>query len=425
MPVTGVVELAASNVRYGHGIAREVGLDLAHMRAKRVMVLADPNLVNLYPVQAVCESLDSAGIANTLFDRVSIEPTDTSFKDAISVAQSGEYDAFVAVGGGSTIDTAKAANLYSTHPADFLEYVVAPQGRGTPPPGPLKPLVAIPTTTGTGSETTSVCVFDLVEAETKSVIGHRYLKPTLALLDPLVTRTLPPQVVASTGLDVFSHAIESLTAVSFMDRPQPDLPHQRPAYQGSNPIADVWALESLKLARQYLTRAVADAEDIEARGKMLLAASFAGLGFGSAGVHLPHAMSYPVSGRVKTYVPDGYNVDHPLVPHGISVILSTPAVVRFTAPVCPDRVLWAAEALGVDVAGASKDDAGKILADEVTRYMERFSIPNGLRAIGYSSDHLPVLVEGTLPQERIVKICPREVRPDDLSQMFEEALTAY
>ena len=425
MPVTGVVELAASNVRYGRGVAREVGLDLKHLGAGRVMVLGDPNLVDEYPVQAVRESLEAAGIAYTLYDRISIEPTDASFKDAIAVAQSGDFDAFVAVGGGSTIDTAKAANLYSTHPADFLEYVVRPEGRATPPPGPLKPLIAIPTTTGTGSETTSVCVFDLVEAETKTVIGHRFLKPRLALLDPLVTRTLPSAVVASTGLDVFSHAIESLTAVSFMDRGQPELPHERPAYQGSNPIADVWALESLRLARRYFARAVADPEDIEARGHMLLAASFAGLGFGSAGVHLPHAMSYPVSGRVKTYMPEGYKVDHPLVPHGISVILSTPAVVRFTAPACPDRVLWAAEALGVDVSSVRKDDAGRILADEVTRYMERFRIPNGLRAIGYSSDHVPALVEGTLPQERIVRICPRPVSVDDLSRIFEESLDAY
>jgi hydroxyacid-oxoacid transhydrogenase len=425
MAITGVVEIANSTVRFGNGVTREVGLDLAERAAKRVMVVADPNLTDLYPVEAVRSSLEAAGIPYTLFDRVSVEPTDASFKDAIAVAQSEPFDAFVAVGGGSTIDTAKAANLYSTHPADFLEYVVLPYGRAMPPPGPVKPLIAIPTTTGTGSETTSVAVFDLVEARTKAVIGHRYLKPVQALLDPLNTGSLPSAVVASTGFDVFSHAIESLTAVSYMVREQPDLPSQRPAYQGSNPIADIWALESLRIARRFMARAVDDASDIEARGQMLLAASFAGVGFGSAGVHLPHAMSYPVSSRMKSFRPEGFKVDHPLVPHGISVILTTPAVARFTAPACPDRALWAAEALGADVSGAKPDDAGKILSDEVIRYMERLRIPNGLRAIGYTDEDIPALVAGTLPQERIVKICPRPVSADDLTRMFEESMTLY
>jgi hydroxyacid-oxoacid transhydrogenase len=389
------------------------------------MVLVDPNLVNLYPGEVVRASLEASGISYELFDRIVVEPTDASFKDAIAVAQSEPFDAFVAVGGGSTIDTAKAANLYSTHPAEFTEYVTKPLGRATPPPGPLKPLIAIPTTTGTGSETTSVSVFDFVEMETKAVIGHRYLKPVLALLDPLVTATLPSAVVASTGLDVFSHAIESLTAVSFMEREQPDLPSQRPAYQGSNPIADIWALESLRLARRFLKRAADDPRDLEARGRMLLAAAFAGLGFGSAGVHLPHAMSYPVSGRIKTYMPPGYKVDHPLVPHGFSVILTTPAVVRFMAPVCAERVLWAAEALGVDVSRAKPEDAGQLLADEVTAYMRALSCPNGLKGVGYASEHIPVLVEGTLPQKRIVDICPRPVNEDSLSRMFEESLSSY
>ncbi len=425
MAIKGVVELGASSVRYGAGVAGEVGMDLADRGARRVLVFADPSLTELYPVQAVRDSLERERISYRLFDRVAIEPTDASFEEAIAAASSEPFDAFVAVGGGSTMDTAKAANLYSTHPAEFLEYVVKPHGRASAPPGALKPLVAIPTTTGTGSETTSVAVFDLVRARTKCVIGHRYLKPALALLDPLVTRTLPPAVVASTGLDVFSHAIESLTAVPYTEREQPERPRDRPAYQGSNPVADIWALESLRLARKYLLRAFADPGDIEARGSMLLASSFAGMGFGSAGVHLPHAMSYPVSSRLKQYRPEGYQVDHPLVPHGISVILSTPSVVRFAAPACPGRVLAAAEALGVDISRASDQDAGKLLADEVIRYMERLRIPNGLQAIGYTAGHIPELVEGTLPQERIVKICPRSVSRDSLATMFEESMAIW
>ena len=425
MSITGVVDLATSNIRFGDGIIREVGLDLAHYGAKRVMVLADPNLTELYPVRTARESIERAGIRYTLFDRVSVEPTDASVREAVRVAQSEPFDAFVAIGGGSTIDTAKAANLYATYPAEFFDYVATPVGKAKPVPGPLKPLIAIPTTTGTGSEATGMVVFDLAGSNNKTVIGHRLLKPSLALLDPLTTKSLPAGVVASSGADVFSHAIESLTAVPYTRYEQPELPSQRPAYQGSNPISDVWALQSLRLARRFFARAVGDADDLEARGSMLLAASFAGLGFGNAGVHLPHAMCYPVSGNMKSWQPPGYQVDHAFVPHGITVILTTTSVIRFMTPTCPDRLLWAAEALGADTSNANPEDAGKILADTVATYLQRLPLPNGLAAIGYTTDTVPKLVEGTFPQERIIRICPRRPDGDDLAQMFEESMVIY
>ena len=331
----------------------------------------------------------------------------------------------MAVGGGSVIDTAKAANLYSSHPADFLDYVNPPVGKGLPVPGPVKPLFAIPTTAGTGSETTGVAIFDYEEMHAKTGIAHRMLKPTLGILDPENTRTLPSEVAASTGLDVLSHAIESYTAMPYTDRPRPDGPLVRPAYQGSNPISDVWSLEALRMVREYLPRAVEDTGDDEARGMMLLAAAYAGVGFGNAGVHLPHGMSYPVSGMVKSYRPPGYAVDHPLVPHGVSVILNAPAVVRFTASANPERHLKAAEALGANVTGVKAADAGKVLADTITGFMRRLKVPNGLRALGYDSSHIPALVEGTLPQHRVTKLSPRPAEPEDLARLFEEAMVAW
>src|SRR5204862_6283847 len=162
-----------------------------------------------------------------------VEPTDRSFAAASQAATEGQFASFVAVGGGSTIDTAKAANLYSTYPADFLDYVNAPIGRGLPVPGPLKPLIAIPTTAGTGSETTGVAIFDYLEKRAKTGIAHRALKPTLGIVDPENTRTLPPAVAASAGLDVLSHALESYTAAPYTSRPMPPRPLERPAYQGS------------------------------------------------------------------------------------------------------------------------------------------------------------------------------------------------
>ncbi len=418
-------EMAASNIRFGQGITREVGMDLKDRGLERVMVLTDPNLQEMEPVQTALAAIEREGVEYALFDGVRVEPTDGSFKAAIAFAEEGGFDGFVAVGGGSVMDTAKAANLYTSYPADFLDYVNAPIGKGLPAPGPLKPLIAIPTTAGTGSETTGVAIFDLVEMKAKTGIAHRYLKPTLGLVDPDNTRSMPSQVAASTGLDVLSHALESYTAIPFDQRPRPERPQLRPAYQGSNPISDLWSLEALRLMAEHLPRAVADPADDEARGQMSLAAALAGIGFGNAGVHLPHGMSYPVAGMVKTYVPPGYDVDYPLVPHGIAVIVNAPAVFRFTAAACPDRHLKAAEVLGADVRGATAADAGRVLADRIIEFMRELEMPNGLGALGYGTEHIPELVAGTLPQHRVTKLAPKEAGAEALAAIFEDALSYW
>jgi hydroxyacid-oxoacid transhydrogenase len=423
-------EMAVSSIRFGPGVTREVGMDLADLGAKNVLVVTDPVLRKLPPVRTVVESLEKNGIAATVYDRVRVEPTDESFQAAIHFANKGNgrgnYDAIVAVGGGSVIDTAKAVNLYVTYPpADFLDYVNPPIGKGLPVPGPLKPLIAIPTTAGTGSETTGVSIFDLSKMHAKTGIASRRLKPTLGLLDPENTRTMPPQVAASSGLDILSHAVESFTALPFSERPLPDRPLVRPAYQGSNPISDVWSLQALRMVAKYLVRAVEDPSDDEARASMLLAASYAGVGFGNAGVHLPHGMSYPVSGKVKNYRTPGYVTDHALVPHGFSVILNAPAVFRYTASANAARHLEAAEALGVDVARCQAADAGKVLSERITWFMQRLKTPNGLREIGYTSSDIPALVEGTLPQHRVTKLSPRPAGPEELAKLFEESFDAW
>jgi hydroxyacid-oxoacid transhydrogenase len=419
-------ETAFSSVRFGVGVTREVGMDLADLGIRRTLVLTDRTIGRLRPVQIVLESLAASGVEAVLYDRVQVEPTDHAFLDAIEFAGQAGADAFVAVGGGSTIDTAKAVNLYTTYPpADFLDYVNRPVGKGLPVPGMLKPLMAVPTTAGTGSETTGVSVFDVTSLRVKTGIASRRLKPTLGFLDPDNTRTMPPQVAASSGLDILCHAIESYTALPYTQRPRPDRPAQRPAYQGANPVSDVWSLQALRMVAQFLVRAVEDPADDEARANMLLAASYAGVGFGNAGVHLPHAMSYPVSGNVRSYTAPGYDPDHPLVPHGFSVILNAPAVFRFTAPANPVRHLDAAQALGVDVSGCRLEDAGNILADRIIWFMQRLNTPNGLREVGYTSSDIPALVEGTLVQQRLTTLAPRPAGPDILTKLFDEAMTAW
>jgi hydroxyacid-oxoacid transhydrogenase len=419
-------EMATSAIRFGAGATREVGADLVDMGAKKVLVFTDPHLRNLHPVIATLESLEANQVPYALFDRVRVEPTEQSMQEAIAFADAHEYDAVVAVGGGSVIDTAKVANLYSCYPADFLDYVNQPIGKGRPVPGPLKPLIAIPTTAGTGSETTGVAIFDYKPLRAKTGIAHRRLKPTLGIVDPDNTRTLPPEVAAASGLDMLCHAIESLTAIPFGDRPRPERPILRPSYQGSNPISDLWSAEALRLTSLYIRRAFADPSDDEARGNMLLASSYAGIGFGNAGVHLPHGMSYPVAGLVKSFQAKGYeSAGHAMVPHGISVILNAPAVFRFTAQACPERHLRAAAMLGADVSNVRADDAGRLLSDTLTQLMLDLKMPNGLQALGYGPEDIPALVEGTLPQHRVTKLSPRPAGPDDLAKLFEAAMTAW
>ncbi len=418
-------QMAASNIRFGAGITGEVGMDLADMGLGRVMLVIDPALLALTTGKAVLASLEDNGIGYEVFDRVRVEPTDRSFRDAAQFATEGKFDSFVAVGGGSTIDTAKAANLYATHPADFFEYVNAPIGKGRPVPGPCKPLIAIPTTAGTGSETTGVAIFDFVEQKAKTGIAHRYLKPTLGIVDPDNTKTLPPAVAASAGLDVLCHAMESYTAIPFTARPKPTRPIERPAYQGNNPISDLWSMRALEICRESLLQAVAHPDDDHARGQMILAAALAGIGFGNAGVHLPHGMSYPVAGMVRDYTPPGYETDHPMVPHGMSVILNAPAVVRFTASACPKRHLQVAAALGADVSNADERFAGEILADQIIEYMQKLNMPNGLQAVGYTDADIPQLVAGTLPQHRVTKLSPKPAGEAELTALFMDSLEIW
>lgn len=425
MAFDSVFQMTGSTVRYGFGATREVGAEFVDRRVKRVLLLVDPAVRDGYPGQTAIESLRAAGIEFEVFDGIRCEPTDRSFQEAIEVASGGRFEGFLAVGGGSTIDTAKAANLYSTWPAEFRAYVNPTLGRGETPPGPLKPLIAVPTTAGTGSETTAVTVFDFESEGVKTGISNRYMRPVLGVLDPENTRTTPRAVAASAGLDVLSHALESYTARNYLLREAPANPAARSAYQGSNPISDVWALESLRIVNEFLPRVFADPDDDEARGMLILAASYAGIGFGNAGVHLPHAMAYPVAGNVTRYTPPGYRTDHPMVPHGTSVIVHTPAVCRFTASSSPKRHLKAAATLGADVRGAAPEDAGEILAGRVIEIMRATAQASGIAELGYGEADIPTLVEGTLVQARLLKLSPVDVGADELTDLFRGSLRLW
>lgn len=417
-----VFAVDAPAIRFGPGVYTEIGHDARRLGIERAAVFTDPGVARLEALASVTWALGEAGVDVVVYSDVHVEPTDRSFLAAAEFAREGRFDGFVSVGGGSVMDTCKAANLYATHPAELMAYVNPPLGGGKPVPGPLKPHIACPTTCGTGSECTGIAVFDILSRRVKTGIASRALRPTLALVDPRVTYTLPANVVAASGFDVLSHALESYTALPFTQRPAPERPELRPMSQGANPHSDIGCVEALRLCGRYLVRAVHDGSDHEAREQMMLAATLAGVAFGNAGVHLPHGMSYSVAGLIRDFRPEGYPEDEPICPHGMSVIVDAPSVFRFTAPAQPQRHLRGAQYLGADVRGAAEQDAGEVLAAQLIAMMKATGMPNGISGVGYADDDIPALAEGALAQQRLLKNAPLSVAREDLERLYRGAL---
>jgi alcohol dehydrogenase class IV len=378
----------APPLKFGAGAVDEIGFEMAQHGARRVLILTDPKISELGIPARIAESLTRQGITSEIFDGVHVEPTDDSMDKAAGYArQQGPWDGFVAVGGGSSIDTAKAVNLLTTDGGELMDYINAPIGAGRAPQQPLKPLIAVPTTAGTGSESTAMCVLDILSMRVKTGISHWRLRPTLAVIDPLVSLTLPPEVTASAGMDIVCHALESYTArwYTTFDRKRPE---QRVTYCGSNPVSDLWSEKALALIAASFRTAVHD--------------------------------GYPIAGMVKDFRPAGYPQQEPMVPHGMSVSLTAPEAFRFGFPSAPDRHLRAAAMLAP---GQDKlNDAGEQLPSAVVELMRDVGLPNGIGAVGYTESDVPDLVPGTMKQQRLLATCPRPVDEDDIARIFTRSI---
>jgi hydroxyacid-oxoacid transhydrogenase len=439
-------------LKFGPGAADEIGFDLIRYGARRVLIVTDPGVAATGAPNRVADRIAGYGVGCVVFDGVHVEPTDVSLRQAVEFARDGgSWDAFVAVGGGSSIDTAKAVNLLTTNPGELMEYVNPPVGLGRIPQQPVKPLVAVPTTTGTGSESTAICVLDVLALKVKTGISHDRLRPALAVVDPLLTLTQPAAVTAASGLDILCHALESYTARPYraFERKQPP---QRVPYCGANPVSDMFAERALALLARSFRAAVRDGADLSARTDMALAATFAGLGFGNAGVHVPHANAYPIAGRVTDFHPDGYPGDEPLVPHGMSVALTAPQAFRFTFAALPRRHLRAAEILteGWSTAtgpgpagdrlrelsgrarsstgragGPARIDAPDRLPAVLLEIIREVGMPNGLAAVGYQDADVPDLVDGAMKQQRLLATAPLPVTPEDVATILRRSMTLW
>ncbi|MCU1657246.1 MAG: adhfe [Pseudonocardiales bacterium] len=413
----------APALKFGDGASDEIGYDLAQLGARRALLVTDARVAATGVPERIAAQMATYGVDATVFDQVHVEPTDASMQAAVDWARAyGPWDAVVAIGGGSSIDTAKAVNLLLTNPGELIDYVNAPVGGGQAPRNALYPLVAVPTTTGTGAESTTICVLDVLAQRVKSGISHIRLRPTLAVVDPALTLTQPAGVTAAAGMDILCHALESYTARPYTAVPR-KLPEQRVPYCGSNPISDMWAEKSLSLMATSFRRAVTRGDDREARGAMALAATFAGLGFGNAGVHIPHANAYPIAGQVRDFRPAGYPPDEPLVPHGMAVALTAPEAFRFTFAAAPDRHLRAAQLL--DPAADVRGDPAALLPDVLLRLMRDIGMPGGVGAVGFTEADVEDLVDGALKQHRLLATAPCRVNGDDLGGIFRRSMSLW
>jgi alcohol dehydrogenase class IV len=411
-----VFTYGAPALKFGSGASDEIGFDLSRYGVRRVFVVTDPGVAATGTPQRVAGQMARFGIEARVFDGVHVEPTDESLNAAIHHARdSGPWDAFVAVGGGSAIDTAKAVNLLLTNPGELMDYINPPVGAGEAPVNPLKPLVAVPTTTGTGAESTTICVLDVLSLKVKTGISHARLRPTLAVVDPDLTATQPAGVTASAGMDILCHALESYTARWYTSYHH-KRPEQRVPYCGANPISDLWSETAMRLLATSFRKAVHHGGDARARADMALAATFAGMGFGNAGVHIPHANAYPIAGRVRDYHPRDYPEDEPMVPHGMSVALTAPEAFRFTFQANPERHIRAAELLAPDAERPS--DLSELLPGVLIDLMRDIGIPNGIAAVGYRATDIDDLVDGAMKQQRLLATAPRPVGEDDLAGVF-------
>ena len=411
-----------SAITFGRGCMAELGVAVASLGLTTVAVFTDSTIRSLPPFDIAMKSLHVAGIEVEIFDEVTIEPTDSSFRSAIQFACERQPEGYISIGGGSVIDTCKAANLYSRYPAEFDTYVNAPVGVGTPVPGSLLPHIACPTTSGTGSECTGIAIFDYVSLHAKTGIASRHLRPARALIDPDWTRHMPKMVLACSAFDVLSHALESYTARPYTRRPfTPG--NDRPLSQGANPWSDMGCAKALQLLGEFMERAVNSADDDDAREQVMWASTLAGIAFGNSGVHLPHGMSYAVAGGVRDFHAQDYPDYKPMVPHGMSVIVNAPAVFRATAGTAPERHLEAAGWLGATTSGADAQDGGEILSGKIVELMRNTAMPLGLEAVGYSAADLDTLTRSASLQKRLLDNAPLEATDDVLRSLFAGAMS--
>ena len=417
--------IAIPKVTFGRGTLSEVGMRAQSLGMTDVALFTDAGLLDGSYMATVIQSLTTLGIAFQIFSDIRVEPDDFCVEQGADFINSGKFDGMISVGGGSVIDTAKAAVVCAKHNSPLMPFFAKPIGESKPVTEKLLPHIACPTTSGTGSECTSIAVVRLRELDTKFVLASPLLLPDQAVIDPKCCDTLPTNVIASTGFDLLSHALECYTAKAYTQWAPVENPNARPLLQGANPWSDLAATKALQIAGTYLDRAVNDTSDQEARDQLMWAASLAGMAFGNSGTHMPHALSYGVTHLMRDITTKDYDVKTPFVPHGISVIVSAPACFRYTAEAAPERHLEAAGFLQADQKGAGLEDAGEVLSKRMIELMQQTHMPNGLSGVGFGSADIKAMAASSVRQARAIANAPRESNLVDLENIYADAISYW
>ena len=417
--------IAIPKVTFGRGTLSEVGMRAQSLGMTDVALFTDAGLLDGSYMATVIQSLTTLGIAFQIFSDIRVEPDDFCVEQGADFINSGKFDGMISVGGGSVIDTAKAAVVCAKHNSPLMPFFAKPIGESKPVTEKLLPHIACPTTSGTGSECTSIAVVRLRELDTKFVLASPLLLPDQAVIDPKCCDTLPTNVIASTGFDLLSHALECYTAKAYTQWAPVENPNARPLLQGANPWSDLAATKALQIAGTYLDRAVNDTSDQEARDQLMWAASLAGMAFGNSGTHMPHALSYGVTHLMRDITTKDYDVKTPFVPHGISVIVSAPACFRYTAEAAPERHLEAAGFLQADQKGAGLEDAGEVLSKRMIELMQQTHMPNGLSGVGFGSADIKAMAASSVRQARAIANVPRESNLVDLENIYADAISYW
>jgi len=427
--------VAMPRLTFGRGVLDELGARAAGRGFRRAALFTDPHLIDGPLVAGAVDSLRAAGLDVAIFHEIRIEPDDASVQRGADFlndrATARAFDVIVSVGGGSVMDTAKASSVVAAHGVDIARHFAPPVGEGLAISRALLPHIACPTTAGTGSECTSVSVLRIGALDCKFVLAGPALLPIEAIVDPACLDSLPARVLASTGFDLCCHALECWTAQPFTARAARTAladPASRQYLQGANPFSDLIAQEALRITDRYLVRGVTDADDREARDRLMWGASLAGIAFGNTGTHLPHAMSYGITHLMHALdTPSGSVAPSDgvaRIPHGTSVIVATPTIVRFLAEGAPERHLEAASFLGA-ASGATPAESGEVLSARLIELMRATGMPNGLAALGFDDAHIVPMAASCLRQARAIANAPREADLVDLENLYRGALTHW
>ena len=391
----------AGQLVFGPGASGQLGELLGRQKLNKVFVVTDPNLEQAGIVDQVRQPLQLAGINVHVFDGGVAEPSLHIAQQSIDAACRFQPDAILGLGGGSNIDLAKITATVYSHggvPSDYFGFDNVP--------GPVLPLICVPTTSGTGSEVSQAAVLTDTDNEMKVSTLSNYQRPTIAVVDPLLTISCPPQVTADSGIDALTHAIEAYTAVDFDKMETP--PGEACAYEGRYPLCDCFAEKAIDLVRQHLVTGVREPDNVEARCGMSLAATMAGVAFSNGGVALVHALEYPIGAALHCS-------------HGAGNGLLLPYVMRFNLPVRKRTFARIAQLLGEDLSGLSEDQSAESAISAIMRLRSDIGIPDRIRDLGGTEDQLARFAEKAFAVKRLHWVNPRQPTLEDLQQILKSA----